>query len=195
MGQVATMLVFGTLISSQLFHCPLLPSSGGSLFPLHLLPLECYHMYMWGNWYFSWQSLSMIQRMLAIWSLGPLPFLNPACASGSSQFTCCWRMGPRWQSRRMCAHLLQELQNFNLLLNNHRQENVGSHQKRYPLQKKKIPHIQRQRSPSKMVGGVKSSLQSYPMPPRDARRVQTKPGPRQLIHQRGDRMKITITEN
>ena len=24
-----------------------------------------------------------------IWSLGPLPFLNPACTSGSSQFMCC----------------------------------------------------------------------------------------------------------
>ena len=32
----------------------------------------------------------MIQLMLAIWSLVPLPFLNPACTSGSSQFTYCW---------------------------------------------------------------------------------------------------------
>ena len=29
----------------------------------------------------------MIQRMLAIWSLVPLPFLNPAWTSGSSRFT------------------------------------------------------------------------------------------------------------
>ena len=37
---------------------------------------------------FFWNSLvfSVIQRMLAIWSLVPLPFLNPACTSGSSQF-------------------------------------------------------------------------------------------------------------
>ena len=41
----------------------------------------------------------------------------------------------RWQSRRTCAHLLGELQNYNSLLNNHRQENVGSHQKRYPMSK------------------------------------------------------------
>ena len=36
-----------------------------------------------------WNSLafSMIHRMLAIWSLVPLPFLNPAWTSGSSQFT------------------------------------------------------------------------------------------------------------
>ena len=30
---------------------------------------------------------SMIQRMLAVWSLVPLPFLKPAWTSGSSQFT------------------------------------------------------------------------------------------------------------
>ena len=50
--------------------------------------------------------------------------------------------------RRTCVHLLlQELQNYNLLLNNHRQENVGSHQK-------KIPHVQEQsRSPNKTVEG------------------------------------------
>ena len=38
-----------------------------------------------------WNSLaySMIQRMLAIWSLVPLPFLNPVCTLGSSQFMFC----------------------------------------------------------------------------------------------------------
>ena len=38
---------------------------------------------------FFWNSLafSMIQRMLAIWSLVPLPFLKPAGTSGSSWFT------------------------------------------------------------------------------------------------------------
>ena len=41
---------------------------------------------------FFWYSLafSMIQRMWAIWSLVPLPFLNPGWTSGSSQFTYCW---------------------------------------------------------------------------------------------------------
>ena len=33
--------------------------------------------------------------MLAIWSLVPLPFLNPSCTSGSSQFTYCWRLAWR----------------------------------------------------------------------------------------------------
>ena len=43
---------------------------------------------------FFWNSLpfSIIQQMLAIWSLVPLPFLNLACASGSSWFTYCWRL-------------------------------------------------------------------------------------------------------
>ena len=35
---------------------------------------------------------SMIQQMLAIWSLVPLPFLNPAWISGSSWFTYCWSL-------------------------------------------------------------------------------------------------------
>ena len=40
---------------------------------------------------FFWNSLafSMIQRMLSIWSLVPLPFLKPAWTSGGSQFTYC----------------------------------------------------------------------------------------------------------
>ena len=56
-----------------------------------------------------------------------------------------------------------------LSMNNYWQENVGSH-------KKKIPHIQeQQRSPSKMVRGAKSSLESNPIATRDTRRAQTKP--------------------
>ena len=44
-----------------------------------------------------WNSLafSIIQRMLAIWSLVPLPFLNPAWTSGSSWFTYCWSLAWR----------------------------------------------------------------------------------------------------
>ena len=37
----------------------------------------------------------------------------------------------RWWTRRMCTHLLlQELQNHNLILNNHPQDTVGSHEKK-----------------------------------------------------------------
>ena len=34
----------------------------------------------------------MIQRLLAIWSLVSLPYLDPAWTSGSSQFTYCWSL-------------------------------------------------------------------------------------------------------
>ena len=41
-----------------------------------------------------WNSLAfpMIQQMLAIWSLFPLPFLNPDRTSGSSWFTSYWSL-------------------------------------------------------------------------------------------------------
>ena len=46
---------------------------------------------------FFWNSLAflMIQRMLAIWSLVPLFFLNPAWTSGSSCFVYCWNLAWR----------------------------------------------------------------------------------------------------
>ena len=37
-------------------------------------------------------AFSMIQRMLAIWSLLLLPFLNPTWTSGNSWFTYCWSL-------------------------------------------------------------------------------------------------------
>ena len=42
----------------------------------------------------SWNSIafSTIQWILAIWSLVPLPFLNSAWTSGSSQFMYCWNL-------------------------------------------------------------------------------------------------------
>ena len=46
--------VFECWVLIQVFHSPLLPSSGDSLVPLHFLPLEWYHLHIWGCWYFSW---------------------------------------------------------------------------------------------------------------------------------------------
>ena len=44
------------------------------------------------------------------------------------------------------------------------------------VHQKEISHVQGQRrSPSKMVGGAKSHLESNPIPARAARRAQTKP--------------------
>ena len=49
------------------------------------------------DFFFFWNSLafSMIQLMLAISSLVLLPFLNPACTSGSSWFTYYWSLAWR----------------------------------------------------------------------------------------------------
>ena len=45
----------------------------------------------------------LIQWMLAIWSLVPLPFLNPACTSGSSWFTYYWTLAWRILSITLVA--------------------------------------------------------------------------------------------
>ena len=52
-----------------------------------------------------WNSLafSMIQQMLAIWSLVPLPFLKPAWTSGSAWFTYCWSLAWRILSITLLA--------------------------------------------------------------------------------------------
>ena len=52
-----------------------------------------------------WNSLAflMIQRMLVISSLVPLPFLNPAWTSGSSRFMYCWSLAWRILSITLLA--------------------------------------------------------------------------------------------
>ena len=45
----------------------------------------------------------MIQQMWEIWSLVPLPFLNPVCTSGSSQFMYCWSLAWRILSITLLA--------------------------------------------------------------------------------------------
>ena len=54
---------------------------------------------------FLWNSLdfSVIQQMLAIWSLIPPPLLNPAWTSGSSLFTYCWSLAWRILSITLLA--------------------------------------------------------------------------------------------
>ena len=60
---------------------------------------------------FFWNSVAfpMIQGMLAIWSLVPLPFQNPACTSGSSWFTYCWSLALRTLSITLLACELVQL--------------------------------------------------------------------------------------
>ena len=64
---------------------------------------------------FFWNSLafSMIQWMLAIWSLVPLPFLNPAWTSGSSRFMYCWSIAWRILSITLPACEMSECKTFN----------------------------------------------------------------------------------
>ena len=54
---------------------------------------------------FFWSSLAfpMIHRVLAIWSLVPLPFLKPAWTSGSSWFMYCWNLAWRILSITLLA--------------------------------------------------------------------------------------------
>ena len=54
---------------------------------------------------FFWNSLAflMIQWMLIIWSLVPLPFLNLAWTSGSSWFIYCWNLAWRILSINLLA--------------------------------------------------------------------------------------------
>ena len=53
--------------------------------------------------FLEFSCFSMIQWMLAIWSLAPLPFLNPACTSGSFWFMYCWSLGWRILSITLLA--------------------------------------------------------------------------------------------
>ena len=46
-------------------------------------------------YFWNFFAFSMIQWMLAIWSLVPLPFLKPAWTYGISQFMYCWRLAWR----------------------------------------------------------------------------------------------------
>ena len=51
------------------------------------------------DFFWNFLDFSMIQQMLAIWSLVFLPFLNPSCTSGSSRFTYCWSIDWRILSK------------------------------------------------------------------------------------------------
>ena len=54
---------------------------------------------------FFWNPLSFsrMQWILVIWSLVPLPFLNPAWTSGSSQLKCYWSLSWRILSMTLLA--------------------------------------------------------------------------------------------
>ena len=66
-----------------------------------------------------WNSLafSMIQWMLAIWSLVPLPYLNPAWTSESSRFMYCWSLAWRVLSITLLTCAAKLLQSCPTLCN------------------------------------------------------------------------------
>ena len=57
----------------------------------------------------------MIQQMLAVWSLVPLPFLNPAWTSGISWFTYCWSLAWRILNITLLACKMSALCSLNIL--------------------------------------------------------------------------------
>ena len=58
----------------------------------------------------------MVQQMSAIWSLVPLPFIIPACISGSSWLTYCWSLLHRILSIILLPlRLVQLYSNLNIL--------------------------------------------------------------------------------
>ena len=71
------------------------------------ISLSVFHNLMWSTQGFSvvneaevdvfleWPCFFMIQHMLAIWFLVPLPFLNPVCTYESPQFIYCWSLAWR----------------------------------------------------------------------------------------------------
>ena len=70
------------------------------------------------TWLRDWTELafSMIQLMLAIWSLVPLPFLNPGWTSGSSWFMYCWSLAWRfWALLCWCVRWVQLCGSLNIL--------------------------------------------------------------------------------
>ena len=56
MGLHAMIFIFWMLSFKPAFSLPLSPSSRRSLVLLHFLPLEWYHLHIWGCWHFSQQS-------------------------------------------------------------------------------------------------------------------------------------------
>ena len=50
------------------------------------------------DFFFNPLAFSVIQWVLAIWPLDPLPFLSPACTSGSTKFIHCWSL-QKWDNQ------------------------------------------------------------------------------------------------
>ena len=78
MGLDAMILAFWMLSFKSAFHSHLSPTSRGCLVPLHFLPLEWYHLHVWGC-YFSQQS--WFQLVSSLWFIHPHILHDVLCIS------------------------------------------------------------------------------------------------------------------
>ena len=70
------------------------------------ISFRIFHSLLWSiqsKAFWNFLAFLMIQQILAIWSLVPLHFLNPAWTPGSSRFTCCWSLAWRILSITLLA--------------------------------------------------------------------------------------------
>ena len=63
---------------------------------------QLFKNFQWSMFFWNTLAFSMIQRMLPIWSLVPLPFLNLACTFWSSWLRYCWSLAWRILSVIAC---------------------------------------------------------------------------------------------
>ena len=152
---------------------------------------------------FFWNSLafSMIQWMLAIGSLIPVPFLNSAWTSGSSWFMYCWSLAWRILSIILLAcemsAIVQQFEHslalpfFGTGMKTDLFKSCGHcwvsrfagilsavvqqwlHGIGVASGREEKPQVQGQRNPSKTLGEVNLYLESNPIPARDTKRAQT----------------------
>ena len=92
---------FESWILNQPFHSPLSPSSRDSLVPLRFLPLEWYHLHIWGCWYFSWQKLNKQGDNVHPWCTS-FPIFNQSIVAN--------RWGNNGNSERLFFGALKSLQ-------------------------------------------------------------------------------------
>ena len=93
-------------------------------------------------------AFSVIQQMLAIWSLVPLPFLNPAYTSGSSRFTYCQSLAWKILSITLlvCEKRLQMCSNLNICSLGSPLWNIWNHQSLLLVKPTAAPSVQKQSS-------------------------------------------------
>ena len=110
----------------------------------------------------------MIQWILAIWYLVPLPFLNPAWTSGISWFTFCFRYGAGaaatrcWRDCEEIPHLQRQISPSKMVGARVTAVLYWSNFEEIP------PHPKAKEKPQNMVRGTKFHLESNPIPARDA---------------------------